>query len=90
MIPFPFSIICLNARIGQSESLLLTEEVDKLLKKGAIVEVNHCQDEFISNLFLVPKKTGYKRPVINLRNLNKFVSYFHFKMETIETVKKLI
>ena len=75
---------------SDTEKQMITDEVDKLLKKGAIVEVESCANEFISNIFLVPKKTGDKRPVINLRYLNKFVSYFHFKMETIETVKSLI
>lgn len=73
-----------------TERNLISEEIDKLLLKGAIQEVDHCFGEYLSNIFLVPKKTGDKRPVINLRNLNKSVSYYHFKMETIETVKSLI
>lgn len=42
-----------------------------------------CSDEFISNIFLVPKKTGDFRPVINLKPLNSFVQEIHFKMESI-------
>lgn len=54
------------------------------------VETNHLSDEFISNLFLVPKKTGDLRPVINLKPLNKFVRTIHFKMESIDYVKHLL
>jgi len=43
--------------------------------------------QFFSNIFIVEKKNGNYRPVINLRKLyNEFVEYHHFKMETLETV----
>ena len=31
-------------------------------------EVSPCDEEFISTVFLVPKKTGDFRPVINLKS----------------------
>ena len=40
---------------------------------------------FISNLFLVPKKSDGFRPVINLKPLNHFLQEIHFKMESIQT-----
>ena len=69
-----------------NEVKLIGDEVQKLVKKGAINEVYHCKNEFISNLFLVPKKTGDFRPVINLKPLNQFVEEIHFKMENIQMV----
>ena len=36
------------------------------------------------------KKNGKFRPVINLRKLNEFVEYFHFKMETLQHVTELL
>jgi hypothetical protein len=45
---------------------LIQLEIDKLLSKWAISESEHSVDEFLSNIFLVPKKTGDLRPVINL------------------------
>lgn len=52
------------------ETELIEAEINKLISKGAISEVHPCHDKFISNLFLVPKKTGDFSPVINLKPLN--------------------
>ena len=38
----------------------------------------------ISSIFLVHKKDGCHRPVINLKNLNSFLNFQHFKMEGID------
>ena len=43
-----------------------------MLEKGAIEMVQSCKGKFISNLFLVPTKSGGFRPVINLKPLNHF------------------
>lgn len=63
----------------------LIDEIVTLKSKGAIKEVSSCSNEFLSNIFLVPKKTGDMRPVINLKPLNVFVQKIHFKMENINT-----
>ena len=44
----------------------------------------------MSTLFLVPKKNGGQRPVINFKCLNSFVVSPHFKMEGIHTFKSLV
>ena len=46
----------------------------------------HTEPEFISNIFIRPKKNGSHRLILNLRDLNDFIEYHHFKMDTIETV----
>ena len=73
-----------------TEIKLVDEEVKTLLQKGAIQLSNHEDNEFISNIFLVKKKNGKYRPVINLRKLNEFVEYNHFKQETLDIVLKSI
>lgn len=65
----------------------ITEEVQRLLEKGAIQEVSSQEEGFFSRLFLVPKKDQQMRPVINLRPQNQFLHYQHFKMEGIHVVK---
>ena len=69
---------------------LSTNEVSKLLEKGAVTQTPHTQGEFLSNIFLVPKKTGHMRPVINLKPLNRHVCKKKFKMETIRFAVQLI
>ena len=46
--------------------------------------------QFVSNIFLVPKRDGKSRPVINLKDLNVFIQYDHFKMEGIHLLRDLL
>ena len=71
--------------------LICDSEVKALLDKGAIKEVSvNTTDGFISSMFAIHKKTGGWRPIINLKNLNSFIRYKHFKMEGIDCVKYLL
>ena len=74
----------------REEKSLVDQEVQNLLMKGAIQEVHLSQNHFLSNLFLVPKKSGGHRPVINLKKLNTYIPYNHFKMESISLLKELL
>ena len=50
-----------------------------MLAKGAIQLVKDKDNPgFYSRLFLVPKKGGQYRPVINLKPLNRWIRYNHF------------
>ena len=57
--------------------------LETVLRKGAISQIDHTQGEFIISLFLVEKKDGGQHPVKSLKNLNFFVPYEHFKMESL-------
>ena len=77
--------------LNQEEEEMISTEVQEMLQKGAISNVTgSCQDQFLSNLFLVAKKDGASRPVINLKTLNKFIPYKHFEMEGLHCLKYLI
>ena len=45
---------------------IVEAEIYKLERIGAIVQSSHEPQEFISNLFIVPKLNGKFRPVLNL------------------------
>lgn len=68
----------------------LNQEIQKLLKKGAIQSVHQEQTQFLSYMFLVSKKDGKNRPVINLKKLNNFITHEHFKTEGLYMVRDLL
>ena len=61
-----------------------------MLEKVAIPKAETYQEEFLSNLSLVGKKNGGKRPVINLKKLNTFIPYENFKTEGLTCLKFLL
>ena len=69
----------------------ISTEVETMLEKGAIFPIrDHLSQGFYSRIFLVPKKDGQSRPVINLHPLNQHLPYQHFKMEGIHVVRDLL
>ena len=68
---------------------LLQTEVKSMLDKHAIEPVSSCHPKggYYSRLFLVRKKLGGWRPVIDLSRLNRHVITPHFKMETLDSVR---
>lgn len=57
---------------------------------GAIEKCKPVNDQFISSIFLVKKSNGTNRLILNLKNLNRFLSIEHFKMEDRRTAAKLV
>jgi hypothetical protein len=79
--------LCLNKR----EETALQREIENLLEKEVIQEVQHSPGEFISNVFVREKKQqGKYRMILNLTQLNEFVQYRKFKMDTFETAINMI
>ena len=74
----------------QQEREVIDMEIDKLLVKGVISETAHCPGEYISTIFLRPKKDGGYRLILNLKNLNDHVQYQHFKMDTLQSAIRLM
>jgi hypothetical protein len=66
------------------------KEVEDLIRKRAITEVVDGSEGFVCSLFVIPKKSGGFRPIINLKPLNRFIRYEHFKMENLESARFLL
>ena len=75
---------------NKDQKELIDLEVKEMLEKGAISKVSHEEEKFLSEIFLVRKKDWGNKPVINLKNLNKFVPYQHFKMADLHYLKFLL
>ena len=72
------------------ESKLIDIEINKLRSKGVITPCRSEKHEFISRIFLRPKKDGTSRLILNLKSFNKNVEYHHFKMDTLHSILKLV
>ena len=78
-------------QLNQVQQELVSQEISEMISKGAVTEIQTPPEGgFFSTLFLVPKKDGGQRPVINLKSLNVFIDAPHFKMEGIHTLKSLL
>ncbi|KAI2653671.1 Transposon Ty3-G Gag-Pol polyprotein [Labeo rohita] len=74
--------------VGPEQALVMEQEVETLLRKEAIEVVPpHARDSgFYSRYFIVPKKDGGLRPIIDLRRLNRSVMKLKIKMLTVKQV----
>ena len=59
----------------------MEQEISELLEKGVIQKAETAQEEFLSNIFHVRKNDRGNCLVINLKKLNAFIAYEHFKMK---------
>ena len=76
---------------SNEEKAAINMEVDSLLDKGAISQCNRSPGDFISQIFARPKKNSRRlRVILNLKYLNDFVQYQHFKMENLDCVINLV
>ncbi len=71
---------------------MLQQELSSFLQKGAIEEIPQSDIErgFFSRYFLVPKRNGGLRPILDLRPLNLSLYKGKFKMLTMKTIMSQI
>ena len=56
-----------------------------------IEETQHPDDEFISDIFIRPKKEpGAYKSILNLKKLNEYIIFHHFKMNTLTIAINMI
>ena len=68
------------------ETEIITQEVKKRLSKGVIIE--YSSETGASIVFNRQKKDCTFRTILNLKYLNEFVQYQHFKMKSLLDGKK--
>ena len=69
---------------------MIDHKIEQYILKGIVEEAQFEEGQFISNIFAEPKSDGDIRIILDLTELNKYVTDRHFKMENIEVVKNLI
>ena len=79
-----------QAHFSRVQSQAIDVEIEELLRKGVIVPCNHTESEFISPIFIRPKKENRVRVILNLKKFNVNVENFHFKMETLKHALTLV
>lgn len=52
----PFQPAVPHISFSRGEELVMAGEIKKLLEKGVITEATHCANEYISTVFIDPKK----------------------------------
>ncbi len=78
----------LSTEVAPQQVLAREQEIKALLEKEAIEYVPHSNREtgFYSRYFIVPKKDGGLRPILDLRVLNVSVLKLKFKMLTLRQI----
>lgn len=71
--------------VKQAEIVAINTEVEKRLQKDVIAATLHEKEEFISPIFIRPKKDGSFRLIITLKRLNVHVEYQHYKMHILRS-----
>ena len=71
---------------------VVRKEVEELLKKQAIERVPNSQigTGYYNTFFLVTKKDGGFRTILNLKKLNSHLKVPHFKMETFRNIRRAL
>ncbi|KAJ8333524.1 hypothetical protein SKAU_G00415320 [Synaphobranchus kaupii] len=89
--PPVFNGVVFSTATGESAQVLGTE-IASLLSKGAIrmLGEEETQQGFYSRYFVIPKKGGSLRPILDLRILNAHLRKYAFKMITNETLFRSI
>ena len=68
--------------MSDTEKDTINSEIDKLLQMGIIVPTSYSKADFVSSVFTMPKADSSYPVILNLKNLNKFVTFQHCKLES--------
>ena len=72
--------------LDPSAHLRVLEEISSLILKRAIIQVVDSPSLSLSPIFVIPKRTGGLRVILNLKAINVFIPPQHFRMETLASI----
>ena len=75
---------------NEHEYCVVHQEIQKLIQKGVIMKVKCSPGQIVSGIFLIPKKDGTFRLILNLKSFNEFVTHHNFEMDSLQTIIKLV
>ena len=65
---------------SKEKKVAILAEINSLLERGFISKISHSPDQIVSKVFIVPKKNGKNRMIIDLSRLNKYIKKVSLKM----------
>ena len=77
-------------RQNAKQKSILQVQIDELVERGVVSEVQYSSDMFVSNVFGREKPNGDIRMIIDLSDVNEFVEKFHFKMDHLDVALDLM
>jgi hypothetical protein len=69
----PVKSDCKKFWFSAKEEEIIDKEIEKLLKMKVIIEVKHHTNEYISPIFVIPKRNGEFRMILHLKELNNLL-----------------
>ncbi len=76
---------------NENDTAEVRRELNWMLEQEIVVPVSPSSDQFVSPFFLATNTDGTKRPILNVKTINRdFLPKLHFKMETLAAVLPLI
>ena len=88
--PPPINNSCPDNHISNDTISKVKVEIKSLLANRVVIPCEHEATEFVSPIFTVPKPDNKIRLILNLKALNSHVAYYHFTMDSIQTVASMI
>ena len=75
---------------SDTDKFTIKMEIQQLLSWRVIEKVTAHPNQVLSTIFLTTNKDGSKRLILNLKKLNSYMEYQHFKMENIYNALELL
>ncbi len=77
-------------RLDSNSQSQLDQALQEFLRVGIIEPCNFDEDGFYSTLFPIAKRDKSARIIFDLSELNLFMEYDHFKMDTVKQAIELV